>query len=154
MTSQPRISSHSPRRTISPGRQYVEVTPLCAREQKHGKKQLQIIISGNHKNAEKMFNEPDIKIVVDMEVADWGATGNFVLLGTNVSEMKIRKKTLIINIPDGTQLKSTHTCEIDVPWLPKEARRAHIVPGMAHTSLISIKVLTDAGCKVVYDKHE
>ena len=25
---------------------------------------------------------------------------------------------------------------------------------MAHTSLILIKVLTDAGCKVVYDAHE
>ena len=51
-------------------------------------------------------------------------------------------------------MKSTHTCEVDVPRIPKESRRAHIVPGIAHTSLISIKVLTDAGCKVVYDTHE
>ena len=51
-------------------------------------------------------------------------------------------------------MKSTHTCEIDVPWLPKESRRVHIVPGMAHTSLVLIKLLTDAGCTVVYNKHE
>ena len=101
-----------------------------------------------------MFNASNIKITVDMAVTDSGATGNFVLPGTKVSDMKISKKNLIINLPDGTQLKSTHTCYIDVPWLPKEAIRAHIVPGMAHTSLIPIKVLTDAGCKVFYEKHE
>ena len=51
-------------------------------------------------------------------------------------------------------MKSTNTCEIGVPRLPKEAIQAHVVPGMAHTSLISIKVLTDAVFKVVYDAHE
>ena len=68
--------------------------------------------------------------------------------------MKISKKPLTINLPDGTQLKSTHTCDIDVPRLPKEYIQAHLVPGMEHTSLISIKVLTGAGCKVVYNTHE
>ena len=41
-------------------------------------------------------------------------------------------------------------CEIDNPKLPQEARKAHIVPGLAHTSLISIKMLIDAGCSVTY----
>ena len=93
----------------------------------------------------------NIKIKVDVAVADSGATGNFVLPGTKVTDMKISKKTLTINLPDGTQLKSTHTCEIDVPRLPKESIRAHIVTGITHTSIIPIKVLTYAGCKVVYD---
>ena len=39
-----------------------------------------------------------------------------------------------------------------MPWLPKSSRIALIVPGMAHTSLVYIKVLTDAGCKVIYEK--
>ena len=101
-----------------------------------------------------MFNASNIKIVVDMAVEDSRATGHFVLPGKKVFDMKISEKSLTINLPDGTQLKSTHTCEIDVPWLPKESRRVHIVPGMAHSSLILIKVLTDAECKVVYDRHE
>ena len=39
-------------------------------------------------------------------------------------------------------------------WLPKEARIAYIVPGMAHTLIVSIKVLTYAGCKFIYDKDD
>ena len=101
-----------------------------------------------------MLNTSNIKIAVDMAVADSGATGNFILPGTKVSNMKISKKPITINLPDVTQLKSTHTCEINVPRIPKEARQAHVVPGMAHTSLISMKILTDVGCKVVYDAHE
>ena len=49
---------------------------------------------------------------------------------------------------------STHECEIDNPKLPQAARAAHIGPGLAHKSLVSIKMLIDAGCKVTYDtKH-
>ena len=34
--------------------------------------------------------------------------------------------------------------------LPQASRAAHIVPGLAHTSLISIKMLIYAGFKVTY----
>ena len=68
--------------------------------------------------------------------------------------MKLSNNPLTINLLDGTQLKSTHTCEINVPWLPKSARNAHVVLGMSHTSLVSVKVLTDAGCKVIYYMDE
>ena len=101
-----------------------------------------------------MLNASNIKIAVDMAVTDSGSMRNFILLGTKVSNMEISKKPLTINLPDGTRLKSTHTCEINVPRLPKESRQAHDVPGIAHTSLISMKILTYAGCKVVYDVHE
>ena len=44
--------------------------------------------------------------------------------------------------------------QIDNPQLPKSVRASHIVPGLAHTSLVSIKMLIDAGCNVTYDtKH-
>ena len=105
-------------------------------------------------NSETVINASNIKIVVDMAVEDSGATGHFLLPGTKFSNMKISKKNLTINLPDGTPLKSTHTCEIDVPRLLKCSRRAHVVPGIIHTSLISIKLLTDAGCNVFYDTHE
>ena len=53
----------------------------------------------------------------------------------------------------GKKLVSTHECEIDNPNLPKAARKAHIVPGLAHTSLVSVKMLIDAGCFVTYGKN-
>ena len=31
---------------------------------------------------------------------------------------------------------------------------AHIVPGLAHSSLISTKIFCEAGCKVVFDETE
>ena len=51
-------------------------------------------------------------------------------------------------------MESTLECEIDNPQFPQAAREAHFVPGLAHTSLISITMLIDAGCNVTYDtKH-
>ena len=57
-------------------------------------------------------------------------------------------------LPDGDTIKSTHECELNIPALPAKARIAHIVPGLAHTSLISIRVLCDAGWAVYYDEDE
>ena len=76
-----------------------------------------------------------------MAVADSGATGYFVLPGTPVTNIKIVRHPLKINLPDGDCLTSTHTCTLDIPWLPRKAKEAHIVPGLAHASLISIKIL-------------
>ena len=101
-----------------------------------------------------MFNTSHIKIARGVAIADAGSTGHFLLPGTQVTNLKPRDKPLTINLQDGTQLQSTHTCDINLPWLPKSARIAIIVPGMAHTLLLSIKVLTDAGFKVVYDKDD
>ena len=89
-----------------------------------------------------------------MAVADAGATGHFVLPGTPVTNVKIARHPLKINLPYGDCLTSTHNCTLYTPWLPNEAKEAHIVPGLAHASLISIKILCDAGCKVTYDDDE
>ena len=102
------------------------------------------------KHAETMFNASTIKIAVDDAIADAGATGHFVVPGAPVLDIKPATKPLIINLPDGETIRSTHTCRLNLPWLPEEATEAHIVPGLAHTSLMSIKVLCDAGCEVIY----
>ena len=89
-----------------------------------------------------------------MAVADAGATGHFVLPGTPVTNIKIARHPLKINLPDGDCLTLSHTCTLDIPWLPREAKEENIVPGLAHALLISIKILCDAGCKVTYDNDE
>ena len=38
--------------------------------------------------------------------------------------------------------------------MPHEMTEAHIVPGLAHSSLISTKKFCEAGCKVVFDEEE
>ena len=58
---------------------------------------------------------------------------------------------MCIKLPYGEQIKYTHTFQIEIPWLPEGATRFHIVPGLAHTSLVYIKILCDAGCKIEYN---
>jgi hypothetical protein len=101
-----------------------------------------------------LMNTAKIKIAVDMAIADAGATAHFAIPGAPVLNKQIAITPLIINLPDGEQLRSSHTCELDITWLPRAARMAHIVPGLQHTSLISIKVLCDAGCKVSYNDEK
>jgi len=95
-----------------------------------------------------------IKIAIDMAVADAGATSHFVLPGAPVKNITPTDSPLVITLPDGQTLQSTHTCKLDAPWLPWQARKAHIVPGLAHTSLVLIKILCEEGCKVSYDEDE
>ena len=90
--------------------------------------------SATHTN----YTTAKLKITKNMVVADAGATGHFVLPDTPVTNIKIARHPLKINLPDGDCLTSTHTCTLDIPWLTNEAKEAHTVPGLAHTPLISI----------------
>ena len=105
-------------------------------------------------NTATCFNTGRIKITVDMAVADAGATGHFVLPGTPVVDVLPTSNPISIHLPDGGVMKSTHTCRINIPWLLERETIAHIVSGLAHTSLISIAVLCNAGYKVAYDGDE
>ena len=72
--------------------------------------------------------------------------------GTSNQHQK-NKNPISISQLDGGKLKSTHECEIDNLLLPKAARKAHIVLGLAHTSLVPIKILIDAGWCVTYGEN-
>ena len=80
-----------------------------------------------------------IKIAIDMAIADTGATAHFAVLGAPVINKQVATSPLIINLLDGEQLTSAHTCELDILWLPKAAKLAHSVPGLMHMSSILIK---------------
>ena len=68
--------------------------------------------------------------------------------------MKPATRPIAINLPDGSVIRSTHTCRLDIPWFPSVTKMGHIVPGLAHTSLVSISVLCNAGYKVEYDEGQ
>ena len=95
-----------------------------------------------------------IQISKDLGISDAGSTGHFLQLGTPAKNIRPTNNPISISQPDGGKLESTHECEIDNPQLPQAARTAHIVPGLAHTFLVSIKMLIESGCNVTYDtKH-
>ncbi len=89
----------------------------------------------------------------DAGIGGASATGTFLMPCTPVKTMKVATNLLEIQLPNGSTIYSTHTCNLDIDWLPEEATEAHIVPDLAHTSLISICQLCDNGCTVTYNKH-
>ncbi len=66
---------------------------------------------------------------------------------------RVATKPLTINLPDGRQVKSTHVCDFIVPGLPTPLV-GHVVPGLAVASLVGIRPLCKAGCKVVFDDEK
>ena len=85
-----------------------------------------------------------------MDIADAGTTGHSVIPGPPVTDISSTTAPLLMNIPDGRTIQSKHTYKLATPWLPDEAKISQIVPGLVHSSLVSIKVICDAGFKVTY----
>ncbi len=70
--------------------------------------------------------------------------------GVDVVNKRIATTPLTINLPDGTKVKSSHVCDIEIPGLPT-ILVGHIVPSLTVASLIGIHPLCKAGCTVVFD---
>ena len=84
-------------------------------------------------------------------LSDSGASSHFLVDGANVINKQIDFNPIIITLPDGATLHSTHTCNVNIPWLRDKATRARIVPGLAHSSLLSTASFCDAGYTVSFD---
>jgi hypothetical protein len=84
-------------------------------------------------------------------IADTGATLVFVKEGVPVPNKKPATNPLTVNLPDGRQVRSTHTCDVVVPGLPHPLV-GHIVPHLAIALLYGIRPLCNAGCVVVFHK--
>ena len=81
-------------------------------------------------------------------ILDSGASSHFLIPNARCTDTKVATTPLRIRIPNGQTVTSSHTCLLDLPLLPKQARFAHIVPGMSGFSLISVVKLCNAGCQV------
>jgi hypothetical protein len=57
-------------------------------------------------------------------------------------------------MPNGTTIQSSHTCELLLTDLPPQARKAHILPGLVHNSLICVGQLCDNGCDVTFTQEQ
>ena len=105
----------------------------------------------NEFTQEACFDVGGIKIAVDEAIADAGATSHFVTPNAPLTDVKPTLNPLTVHMPQGGTLRTTHEGLLPIPWLPKEARKAHVLPGLKHASLISIKVLCKVGCKAIYE---
>ena len=55
---------------------------------------------------------------------------------------------LTVTLTNGSVVRSSHIAELDLPQLPGAGREAHIVPGLALHSLVSVVKLCKTGCEV------
>lgn len=57
-------------------------------------------------------------------------------------------------MPDGTALQSSKCVQLNLPNVPPQACKAHVLPGLAHASLLSLGVLCDNGCTATFDNKK
>ena len=107
--------------------------------------------------ARQLFGAPNkqylnaIAIAASQAIADTGATYIFIMEVTPCKNLCPATSPLTINLPDGTKVKSTHACNITISGLPK-VLVGHVVPKLSIASLIGIRVICVAGCKVLFTK--
>eukprot|EP00804_Cyclotella_cryptica_P015897 CCRYP_006383-RA/>CCRYP_006383-RA protein AED:0.07 eAED:-0.04 QI:0/0/0/1/0/0/2/0/1375 len=90
----------------------------------------------------------------EFAIMDSGATAHFLVKGASVKNQQRASNPLHIKLPNGTVIQSTHTCNLDIPWLPNSITEAHIVPGLSHSSLVATRKFCDAGCQIIFDADE
>ena len=85
-------------------------------------------------------------------ILDSGATSHFLITQAPANNIRPALKPITARLPNGSTITSTKQCELDISGLPKNAREAHIIPGLANYSLVSVTKLCNAGCEVNFTK--
>jgi hypothetical protein len=83
-------------------------------------------------------------------IIDSGATGHFFKVSSTLLDLKPTTTRIAISLPDGAQIKSTHTGTPPIPGLSISACRAHVFPSLKSHSLLSIRKLCNHGCKAIF----
>jgi hypothetical protein len=77
-------------------------------------------------------------------------TGHFLLVNAPCLN-KVKSQTpLTVRLPNGATMESSHTAELNIPELNAAASVAHVFPGMANHSLLSVGQLCNEGYIVTF----
>ena len=141
----------------------LRLPPTIAHTSTHSKNQF-ALLKNKDKNdddtgvilnkAQKIPNIDNDSIEIEYAISDSGAIGHFLVKGALATNLQVADNPISINVPNGKSMTSTHTCNLDIPWLPNHVTEANIVTGLAHASLISTRKVCDAGCKVIFDTNK
>ena len=85
-------------------------------------------------------------------IAHSGATTHFILPHVQILNKCKAETPLNITLPDSEIIQSTHVGNLNLPGLGDAATIAHVIPGLAHSLLLSVKQLCDNGCNVIFTK--
>jgi hypothetical protein len=85
---------------------------------------------------------------------DSGCTIHFLLVNAPCLN-KVKSRTpLTVRLHNGATMESYHTAELDIPELNAAASKAHVFPGTASQSLLSVGKLCDKGYIVTFKQDE
>ena len=90
--------------------------------------------------AEKLLKTVDINVenIKEWAILDSGTTSHFLVMDAPVDDVTSANTSINVRQPDGAYISSTHTCSLKIPSLPPKARLAHVIPGLASHSLLSV----------------
>jgi hypothetical protein len=104
----------------------------------------------NNNSTFEVCRAPPLLKPHETAIVDSGCTGHFLLVNAPWLN-KVKSQTpLTVCLPNGATMESSHTAELDIPELNAAASKAHIFPGMANHSLLSVGQLCDEGYIVTF----
>jgi hypothetical protein len=83
-------------------------------------------------------------------IVDSGCTGHFMLVNAPCLNKVKSQNPLMVRLPNGATMESSRTAELNIPELNAAASVAHVFPGMADHSLISVGQLCKEGYIVTF----
>ena len=81
-------------------------------------------------------------------IVDSRATSHFIQAEEKLPHTEISTK--VVFLPNGEQIKASHTTELPFPSLSSKARHADVLPGLWQHSLLSVGKFSDAGYTTVF----
>jgi hypothetical protein len=81
-----------------------------------------------------------------------GCTGHFLLVTAPCLNKVKSPNPLTVRIPNGATMESSRTADLDIPELNAAAIKVHVLPGMAHHSLLSVGQLCEEGYIVTFQR--
>jgi hypothetical protein len=85
-------------------------------------------------------------------IVDSGCTCHSLMVTALVANKQVAKTPIHVTLPDGASIQSSHTCHLVLHQLPDTAKKAHVIPGLSTSSLLSVGQLVDAERSVTFEK--
>jgi hypothetical protein len=93
----------------------------------------------------EVFRAPPLLTPHETAIVESGCTDHFLLVNAPCLN-KVKSQTpLMVRLPNGTTMESSHTAELNSPHLNAAASIAHVSPGMANHYLLSVGQLCNEG---------
>jgi hypothetical protein len=83
-------------------------------------------------------------------IVDSGCTGHFLLVNAPCLSKVKSQNPLMVQLPNGATMESSHTAVLDIPKINADASIAHVFPGLANHSLLSVGQLCNEGYTVTF----